>query len=85
MPGDPPAHRQFLRFATDDQVRLLISVGVPGTAMSAYSIDFGGPLTIEQIRAVATFIRSWEPDAPDRPDWRTPGQTTTTMAEDHEA
>jgi mono/diheme cytochrome c family protein len=83
---DAPAlnSQQFLRSATDDQIRLLISVGVPGTAMSAYSIDFGGPLTIEQIRAIATFIRSWEPDAPDRPDWRTPGQnTTTTEGGDH--
>jgi mono/diheme cytochrome c family protein len=63
---------QFLRSATDDQIRLLVSVGVPGTEMSAYSLDFGGPLTSEQIRAVVTFIRSWEPNAPDRPDWRDP-------------
>ena len=70
--------QQFLRSATDEQIRLLISVGVPGTAMSAYSIDFGGPLTSEQVRAVVTFLRSWEADAPNRPDWRTPGQTVTT-------
>ena len=38
--------------------------------MSAYSLDFGGPLTTEQIKAVTQFIRSWESDAPDRPDWR---------------
>lgn len=83
--------QQFLRSATDEQIRLLISVGVPGTAMSAYSLDFGGPLTSEQIRAVVTFIRSWEPDAPDRPDWRTPtaspdghdGEGSATTVDDH--
>lgn len=62
--------RQFLQSASDDQIVLLVSVGIPGTAMNAYSLDHGGPLTSEQIRAVVAFIRSWEPDAPDRPDWR---------------
>ena len=38
--------------------------------MSAYSQDFGGPLTGEQIKALAIYIWSWEPDAPDRPEWR---------------
>ena len=61
---------QFLQSATDDQTRNLVAVGIPGSQMSAYSLDFGGPLTSEQIKSVATFIRSWEPDAPDRPDWR---------------
>lgn len=62
--------QQFLQAATNEQASQLIAVGVPGTQMSAYSLDFGGPLTGEQIRAVTRFIRSWEPDAPDRPDWR---------------
>ncbi len=61
---------EFLQSATDDQIGLLVSVGVPGTQMSAFSLDHGGPLTSEQIKSVVTFIRSWEPDAPDRPDWR---------------
>jgi mono/diheme cytochrome c family protein len=62
--------KQFLQSATDDQISLLVSVGIPGSQMSAYSQDHGGPLTSEQIRAVTTFMRSWEPEAPDRPDWR---------------
>lgn len=62
--------RQFLQSVTDEQMQGFIAVGVPGSQMSAYSQDFGGPLTTEQIKAVASFIRSWEPDAPDRPDWR---------------
>jgi mono/diheme cytochrome c family protein len=62
--------KQFLQSATDDQISLLVAVGIPGSQMSAYSQDHGGPLTSEQIRAVTTFVRSWEPEAPDRPDWR---------------
>ncbi len=70
--GSAPAlnAKQFLQSASDDQVAQLIAVGVPGSAMSAYSQDFAGPLTSEQIKAVATYIRSWEEDAPDNPNWR---------------
>ncbi len=61
---------QFLQSATDDQMGTLVAVGIPGSQMSAYSIDYGGSMTSEQIRSVVAFIRSWEPDAPDVPDWR---------------
>lgn len=72
--GSAPAlnSTQFLESAVDDQISTLVAVGVPGTAMSAYSQDFSGPLTSEQIKALTTFVRSWEEDAPDRPDWRNP-------------
>ncbi len=63
---------QFLQASSDEQTALLIAVGVPGSQMSAYSLDHGGPLTSEQIKALATFIRSWEDDAPDIPNWRNP-------------
>jgi mono/diheme cytochrome c family protein len=62
--------KQFLQAASDEQARLLVAVGIPGSQMGAYSQDFGGPLTSEQIRAVVVYLRSWEEDAPDRPDWR---------------
>ena len=70
--GTAPAlnSKQFLQSATDEQASSLIAVGIPGSQMSAYSFDFGGPLTSEQIKSVAALIRSWESDAPDRPDWR---------------
>ena len=70
--GTAPAlnSQQFLQSATDDQIDLLIAVGVPGSQMSAYSQDFAGPLTSEQIKALTVYIRSWEDGAPDRPDWR---------------
>ncbi|MCP5025909.1 MAG: cytochrome c [Actinomycetia bacterium] len=64
--------QQFLESATDDQIALLVSVGVPGSAMNAYSQDFAGPMTSEQIKAVVTYMRSWEEEAPDLPNWRNP-------------
>ena len=64
--------QQFLTSATNEQISQLIAVGVPGTDMSAYALDYGGPLTIEQIEAIVTYLRSLEEDAPDRPDWRDP-------------
>jgi len=70
--------QQFLSSATNAQVELLVSVGIPGTQMAAFSQDHAGPLTSEQIKAVVTYIRSWEKDAPDNPDWRSPGSTSTT-------
>lgn len=64
--------KQFLQAATDEQIETFVAVGVPGTQMAAYSQDFAGPLTSEQIRAITVFMRSWEEDAPDREDWRNP-------------
>ena len=63
---------QFLTTVTDEQMSLLIAVGIPGTEMSAYSLDFGGPLTLEQIDALTTYLRSLEEGAPDFPGWREP-------------
>ena len=62
--------KQFLQSASDAQIDTLIAVGIPGSQMSAFSLDHGGPMTSEQIKSVVTYIRSWEPDAPDNPDWR---------------
>lgn len=63
--------KQFLSATTDSQAALIITGGVPGSSMSAWSIDFGGPLTEEQIRQLVTYLRSLEPNAPSVPDWRT--------------
>ena len=64
--------QQFLTGADDEQIAAIIAVGIPGTQMSAYSLDFGGPLTSEQIRSVTIWLRSLVETAPDRPDWRDP-------------
>jgi mono/diheme cytochrome c family protein len=62
--------QEFLTSADDTQIRTLISVGIPGSLMSAYALEFGGPLTAEEIDGLATYLRSWEEDAPENPDWR---------------
>lgn len=64
--------KEFLQIASDRQIETFVSVGVPGSEMGAYSQDFAGPLTNAQIKAVVTFIRSWEEDAPSNPNWRNP-------------
>lgn len=66
------AARQFLEQASDEQIRQLVAVGVPGTQMGSYLIDYGGPLTQEQIGSIVVFIRSWQGDAQDFALWRTP-------------
>jgi mono/diheme cytochrome c family protein len=62
--------KQFLGTTTDQQIGLLISGGVSGSDMAAWSQDYGGSLTAEQIRQITTYLRSLEPNAPDVPDWR---------------
>ena len=61
---------QFLTVASNEQILAIASAGIPGTEMSAYGQQFGGPLTQEQLVSVVACIRSWEDTAPDRPDWR---------------
>jgi mono/diheme cytochrome c family protein len=61
---------QFLKSTTDDQVVALVSGGVSGTAMPAWSLDYGGTFTAEQVRQVVTYLRSLQPHAPSVPAWR---------------
>ncbi len=70
--NDAPAlnSTQFLTIVSDEQILSIASSGIPGTEMSAYSQQFGGPLTEEQIASLVACVRSWEKTAPDRPDWR---------------
>ncbi len=66
--------REFLKGATDDQIFALVSGGVSGTEMPAWSLDFGGTLTAEQVREVVTYLRSLEPKAPSIPSWHSGAQ-----------
>ncbi len=70
--GDAPTlnAKQFLTTTSDEQMRLLIAGGVSGTSMPAWSLDFGGPLTDEQIRQLVAYLRSLQPNAPSVPNWR---------------
>jgi mono/diheme cytochrome c family protein len=63
--------KQFLNSTSDAQIELLVTGGVSGSSMSAWSLDFGGPFTTEQIHELVNYLRSLEPAAPSVPDWRT--------------
>ena len=62
--------QQFLKATTDAQIENIVSGGVSGTEMPAWSLDFGGTLTDEQVQQVTTYLRSLEPNAPSVPSWR---------------
>jgi len=57
--------KNLLRNTLDDIFFSVIRSGVPSTQMPAWSVDFGGPLTDEDIKDVVAFIRAWEPTAPE--------------------
>jgi mono/diheme cytochrome c family protein len=57
-------NKELLTKASDHVLFSLIRSGVPLTQMPAWSIDYGGPLTDQEVRNVVSFIRSWEPNAP---------------------
>jgi len=63
--------KEFLSSTTDEQIALLVSGGVSGSSMPAWSQDYGGVLTSEQIHQLVTYLRSLEAKAPSVPDWRT--------------
>lgn len=70
--GDAPTldSKQFLGGTTDAQIHALTSGGVSGTEMPAWSLDFGGSFTDEQVQEIVTYLRSLAPHAPSVPDWR---------------
>jgi hypothetical protein len=70
--GGFAALRELLVLTTtsDQQIELLITGGVSGSSMVAWSQDYGGSLTAEQIRMIGTYLRSLEAKAPSIPDWR---------------
>ncbi len=58
-------NRGLLKNTLDDVFFSVIRSGVPSTEMPAWSVDFGGPLTDEDVKDVVAFIRAWEPTAPE--------------------
>ena len=65
--------KQFLATTSDTQIQALIAGGVSGTQMPAWSLDFGGTLTDEQVQQVVTYLRSLAAHAPNVPNWRQGG------------
>jgi mono/diheme cytochrome c family protein len=74
---DAPALRsqQFLSSIVDEQMHRIVAAGITGTEMPAWSDEFGGPLTDDQIAAIVAYVRSWQKNAPSVPDWRNPQGT----------
>lgn len=64
--------KEFLESVEDTQITQLIALGIPGSEMVAYSIDFGGPMTATDINSITVYLRSLEEDAESNPLWRTP-------------
>ncbi len=58
-------NKTLLDQATDEVLTGFISVGRPNTLMPAWSQANGGPLTDEDVRHVVSFIRAWQPTAPE--------------------
>ncbi len=58
--------KTFLAQTADNTLFSLISSGVPDTQMPAWNQSHGGPFTDEQVGQIVTFVRAWEPAAPDR-------------------
>lgn len=62
--------KQFLQSVTDEQIQRIASVGISGTAMPAWSNEFGGPLTAQELASIVAYLRSQQKHAPSVPDWR---------------
>ena len=62
--------REYLQQATVQQVEWAIAGGRTGTAMAAWSQDFGGPLTMEEVRQLSEFIKSYDSVAVSVPEWK---------------
>ncbi len=58
-------NKKFLKNTHDEVIFNLISSGVPGTAMPAWSQLHGGPFTDEQVRDLVAYVRNWEATATD--------------------
>lgn len=58
-------NRTLLKNTLDEIFFSIIRSGIPNTQMPAWSVDYGGPLTDEDVRDTVAFIRAWEDTAPE--------------------
>jgi cytochrome c oxidase cbb3-type subunit 3 len=54
------AHPDFLASVSDEFLRIAIAHGRPGTTMSAWGTELGGPLHTDEVLALIAFMRSWQ-------------------------
>jgi mono/diheme cytochrome c family protein/rhodanese-related sulfurtransferase len=64
------AHPDFLSAVTDQFLHRAIAHGRPGTTMSAWSSERGGPLSKADVDALVALLRSWDHSAATRLDER---------------
>lgn len=57
--------RDLLQMTGDEALFNLTRTGIPGSTMPAWGQSFGGPFTNEQVVQLVSFIRAWEPNAPE--------------------
>ena len=68
-PAPPLNDPSFLAIVPDEVVLSLVSEGRPGTPMPAFAKSSGGPLTDDQVKALAAGIKPrWGSDRPSRTD-----------------
>ena len=61
--------KEFLTSVSDRQLQWLIAGGIPGSPMTAYDLDLGGPFTSQEISRLVAYLRSMEDGAPSVPGW----------------
>jgi cytochrome c oxidase cbb3-type subunit III len=54
------SNQDFLSAATDDFILDAILDGRPGSKMSPWGVENGGPLTLKEAEAIAEYIRAWQ-------------------------
>ncbi len=78
------AQQDFLSTASDDYLRTAITSGRPGTTMSAWGREHGGPLKPADVDATITFMRTWQKNSAialdERPSSGDPVRGATTYA-----
>lgn len=58
-------NKQVLDNTPDNVFFSVVRSGVPNTQMPAWSVEYGGPLTDEDVRDIVALLRSWQPTAPE--------------------
>lgn len=53
-------NQEFLRTATDDFLQRSVIYGRPGTVMSPWGVERGGPLNDDDVDEIVRFIRTWQ-------------------------
>ncbi len=59
------SNQDFLKAASDDFIRDAINMGRPDTKMSAWSDEYGGPLSAADVENLTAAIRAWQTEPSD--------------------